>query len=132
MSPVVVDSDVVSYLFKQDTRAEAFRPLITGRLAVISFMTAAELYYWSDLHQWGTERRIRLDSHLRRFVIDPFDMALCQAWSSAMVSARRKGRPIQTADAWVAATALVHGLPLVTNNPSDFMGVDGLTVLTAP
>jgi predicted nucleic acid-binding protein len=33
-------------------------------------------------------------------------------------------------DAWVAATALAYGLPLVTNNPSDYTGVAGLTVIS--
>jgi predicted nucleic acid-binding protein len=48
-----------------------------------------------------------------------------------MDGARRQGRPIQTADAWIAATALHLGVPLVTHNPADYAGVSGLTVLTA-
>jgi predicted nucleic acid-binding protein len=35
------------------------------------------------------------------------------------------------ADAWIAATALALGVPLVTNNPSDYGGVDRLTILSA-
>ncbi len=38
--------------------------------------------------------------------------------------------PIQTGDAWMAATALVLAVPLVTHNPSDYEGVDGLTVIS--
>lgn len=30
--------------------------------------------------------------------------------------ARRRGRPIQIADAWIAATVLALGVPPVTNN----------------
>jgi tRNA(fMet)-specific endonuclease VapC len=43
MNAAVVDTDVVSMLFKGDTRAFAFLPHITGRLLGISFMTLAEL-----------------------------------------------------------------------------------------
>jgi predicted nucleic acid-binding protein len=47
-----------------------------------------------------------------------------------MIGATRKGRPIQVADAWIAATALLYGIPLVTHNPADFAGVDGLRLIT--
>ena len=42
------------------------------------------------------------------------------------------GRPIQTADAWIAATALAHGLPLVTHNGADYAGVAGLKLISEP
>jgi tRNA(fMet)-specific endonuclease VapC len=41
---VIVDTDVVSYLFKGDTRAEAYRQHLRGKTLAISFMTVAELY----------------------------------------------------------------------------------------
>jgi predicted nucleic acid-binding protein len=47
-----------------------------------------------------------------------------------MDSARRNGRPIATADAWVAATALHLGVALITHNKNHFIGVDGLTVIS--
>lgn len=39
----LVDTDVVSYLFRRDSRAEAYRKHLNGELFVISFMTVAEL-----------------------------------------------------------------------------------------
>jgi predicted nucleic acid-binding protein len=42
-----------------------------------------------------------------------------------------KGRPIQTADAWIAASALYYQVPLITNNRADYSAVDGLVVLSA-
>jgi predicted nucleic acid-binding protein len=47
-----------------------------------------------------------------------------------MESARHNGRPISAADAWIAATALHLGAPLVTHNRSHFIGVDGLNVIS--
>ena len=43
MKAAIVDTDVVSMLFKGDTRAPAYRVHVTGRLLGISFMTLAEL-----------------------------------------------------------------------------------------
>jgi hypothetical protein len=36
----------------------------------------------------------------------------------------------QRADAWIAATALFHDIPLITHNRDDYLGIDGLTVLS--
>lgn len=44
--------------------------------------------------------------------------------------ARGAARPILTGDAWVAATAITYGVPLVTNNPGDYAGVGGLTMIS--
>ncbi len=38
----------------------------------------------------------------------------------------RRGSPIRTPDALVAATAIEHGLELVTRNRRDFKGIPGL------
>lgn len=46
----------------------------------------------------------------------------------AMVRAQRQlaGRPMDTADAQIAAIALVANLKLVTRNTKDFVGIEGL------
>ncbi len=41
-----------------------------------------------------------------------------------------KGHLIGTNDMWIAATALSHGMKLVTNNQDEFECVPGLTVIT--
>ena len=56
MNAALVDTDVVSMLFKGDTRALAYRPHIAGRLLGISFMTLAELERWSLERSWGQNR----------------------------------------------------------------------------
>jgi len=129
-SVVVVDTDVVSFQFKRDTRAVLYDPHLAGRVLVLSFMTIAELDGWSLHQRWGAARRARLDAHLRRFVTYPYDRNLCRVWAEATQEARQAGRPIQCADAWIAATALALDVPLVTHNPSDYAGVSSLTIIT--
>lgn len=127
---VVVDTDVVSYLFKGDTRADLYRPHVYERLAVIAAQTRAELELWMLERNWGVRRQAELREYLHRFVFAAVDEAICRAWAEATDSARRKGLPILAADAWVAATALSYDVPLVTHNSGDFAGVDNLTVIS--
>jgi predicted nucleic acid-binding protein len=128
---VVVDTDVVSYGFKGDTRAELYDAHLLDRRLLISFMTLAELESWAEAREWGARRRSELDEHLReRYAVAHSDAELCKWWVTVRKSARRSVCPIEVADAWIAATAMLYGIPLVTHNPDDFAGVDGLTVVT--
>jgi len=43
MNAAIVDTDVVSMLFKGDSRAQRYRGHIAGRLLGISFMSLAQL-----------------------------------------------------------------------------------------
>ena len=131
MNAAVVDTDVVSMLFKGDTRALAYRSHITGRLLGISFMTLAELERWSLERDWGWRRKQELAQHLTRYVVLPVNRELCGKWAEVSFTAKRKGRPIQTADAWIAASALYYEVPLITNNRGDYSAVDGLVLLSA-
>ena len=127
---IVVDTDVVSFIFKGDTRGVWYEPHLVGKVAIISFMTRAELNQWALLSHWGRARRERLAQYLRRFVVIHSDDHLCLQWAEVKAQARRNGTPIETADAWIAATALLHGIPLVTHNRSDYAGVEGLQIIS--
>lgn len=123
---VVVDTDVLSYAFKGDSRFEPFRSDLEGAILVVSFMTVAELERWALQREWGAERRQRLETFLGRLTLALVDRRLCRMWALISDRARRAGRPIPPGDAWIAATALSLGLPLLTNNRADFSGVEGL------
>jgi tRNA(fMet)-specific endonuclease VapC len=63
-------------------------------------------------------------------VIHPVDERLCGYWATVMAEARSQGRKLETADAWIAATALAVHAPLATHNVKDFAGVTGLQLLS--
>ncbi len=72
-------------------------------------------------------RRNRLDEWLRnelpvRFEgrILTIDSVIAAAWGDVMAEHEGRGRPISTMDAFIAATARVHRLTLVTRNAADF------------
>jgi len=127
---VVVDTDVVSFIYKHDTRAEAYGPHLDGKLLLVSFMVIAELDRWALERNWGERRRHDLDNFMQRFTMIEVSRDLCRKWADATHGARLAGRPIETADAWMAATALLYKVPLVTHNNRHYAGVGGLQVIT--
>ena len=130
MTPVVVDTDVVSFLFKNDSRAQLYLPHLLNRQWMISFMTEAELEQWALLSNWSEPRRKWLRLFLARFIIVPSSRDLVVKWAEVMVAARRAGRRLETADAWVSATALLYDAPLITHNRRDYLGVPGLNLIS--
>jgi predicted nucleic acid-binding protein len=130
MTPAVIDTDVVSYLFKCDPRAERYLRHLKNRELLISFMTEAEIEQWPRLAGWGPKRIQLLRDYMRQFGVVYSSRELCVHWVDATVSARQAGRPIEVADAWIAATALLYGCPLVTHNRADYAGVCGLELIT--
>jgi tRNA(fMet)-specific endonuclease VapC len=132
MTPIVLDTDVISFLFKGDSRAQDYLPQLENRQWLISFMTDAELEQWVPLANWGGKRIEWLHLYLSRCVIVPSSHELVLRWAQVTVGARRNGRRIETADAWIAATALLYDAPLLTHNKSDYLGVPGLRFSDAP
>ncbi|HEU4714696.1 MAG TPA: PIN domain-containing protein [Pyrinomonadaceae bacterium] len=130
MAVRVIDTDVWSYLYKSSFEAKLYEPHLFGNILVISFQTQAELLRGAIAANWGSKRREHLDARMQRFVVEPSSYRLALFWAEAMDSAKRNGRPIAAADAWIAATALHLGVPLISHNRNHFIGVDGLTVIS--
>jgi tRNA(fMet)-specific endonuclease VapC len=130
MTALIVDTDVVSFLLKDDTRAQLYRPHLQDKTLALSFMTVAELYQWAYVRNWGVRKLTRLEEQLHRYVIVPFDNELCKQWANISVQRQRMGRPISVQDAWIAATALRHSCPLVTHNRDDFSDITDLEVIS--
>jgi tRNA(fMet)-specific endonuclease VapC len=127
MNDCVVDTNVVSYLLKGDSRAALYAKHVTGRRLCISFMTVAELYAWAILKKWGAKRIADLRSNLVQYVVLPYDDAM--AWQWATVTAL-PGHPIAAGDAWIAAAALRFAVPLITHNRKHFEHIPGLAVMS--
>jgi tRNA(fMet)-specific endonuclease VapC len=126
----LLDTDVVSYGFRGDTRADLYRDYLTGTELAVSFMTVAELRRWALVRGWGMSRREQLERYLHRFDIYYANDALCMAWATIVAAGERQGRLITPSDAWIAAPAWLAGLPLVTHNRRHFAGVAGLEVIS--
>lgn len=130
MSILLLDTNIVSFLLKGDTRAQSYASLLEGNQLAISFMTVAELFEWAAVRGWGETRRARLEQPLRTFLIIPADLELCRQWGTLRATQQTLGKTIASQDAWIAATALRHQLTIITHNPSDFNGIAGIDVRT--
>lgn len=130
MNRVLVDTSVLSYLLKFDTRADLYRKHLEGTTPGISFMTVAEVYFWAEKYGWGARRRAHVNNTLRTYVVVPCDDALCTSWAKIRRVCEQKGRRISVADAWIAACALRYDAPLVTHNRKDFEAIPDLQIIS--
>jgi len=92
----------------------------------ISVVTITELRYGIERLATG-RRRDRLDGWLRKDLrarfegrILPVDLEIADTCGRLVARSESLGRPIEPRDAFIAATAEVHALTLVTRNASDF------------
>lgn len=131
MRTLIVDSNVISYIYKQDTRAALYEPHLANALTFTSFMTLAELERWAIARNWGMRKHASL-LHLvqKRFAVIESNHALCRQWAQVTEEVKKSGRVIQSSDAWIAATARLYNAPLVTHNKADFAVVPGLSIIS--
>ncbi|KGM34919.1 type II toxin-antitoxin system VapC family toxin [Inquilinus limosus] len=124
----LLDTNVVSEWKKPapDAGVVAWLANVDEDRTFLSVITLAELRYGIDRLPNG-KRRSLLDHWLThdlptRFEsrILPVDPAVADAWGIIIARRATMGRPIGAMDAFMAATAQVHGLTLVTRNVSDF------------
>jgi hypothetical protein len=57
MTPVVIDTDAVSFLFKGDSRSQLYLPHLQERQWLVSFMTAAELEQWAFVVELESDKK---------------------------------------------------------------------------
>jgi len=126
---VLLDTDVVSFLFKRDTRVADRLQLLEGETPCISFTTLAELYQWAYVRRWGESRVVQLEAWLSRFAVLPCDAQVCRQWAMVRVERQRQGRPISVQDAWIAACALRYHCALLTHNVADYVAIPGLNLV---
>lgn len=95
-------------------------------------MVVGELYrgaFSSDraaVHLENIERRV-----LPTVTVLPFDVAVARVYGELEAQLRKSGSPLADADLQIAATAIHHGLELVTGNLRHFARIAGLTVCRA-
>lgn len=74
---IIIDTDVTSFLLKEDSRAELYKPHLLGLPKLISFMTLAELRRWEIQSNWGLKRTEKARKFLNEFGIIYSDVRLC-------------------------------------------------------
>lgn len=131
MDLLLLDTDVFSYLVRaDDQRGHPYRRHLVGKAITISFITVGEVLFGAVRRDWGARRIEGLKRRLVDSIILPFDFEVCVAYASLKTQLRAQGRILSDNDLWIAASAVRHSLPLVSNNRKHFEHVPGLVLIS--
>lgn len=123
----ILDTSTVILLSHLDPAALPAHPMISA-------ITLAELSV-GPLVAADAAEQARRQAQLQEAEADfdpiPFDADAARAFGPVAASLRRAGKKTsaRSYDAMIAATAIANGLPVYTNNPGDFEGIEGLRVV---
>jgi tRNA(fMet)-specific endonuclease VapC len=119
---IIADTNIVSYVMKGSDLGRRYSLHLANKIVGISFVTVAEMYYGAERASWGEPRRQKLEEHLRNFVVLPYSNEIAKVYAEITVERERGGRTLSWPDAWIAATAIWHDIPLITHD-GDFDGI---------
>ena len=123
----MLDTDTCVYAM---TRARGFRPRMRLGDCGISVVVLGELEWGVRRSTKVQENRSALQHWLAAVEVADMDHEVARKYGQLRADLDSIGRPIGPNDLWVAAHALAHDLPLVTNNLSEFERVPGLSTET--
>ncbi|WP_419803404.1 type II toxin-antitoxin system VapC family toxin [Mucilaginibacter sp.] len=123
---VLVDTSILIDLFrKTDKVNSALVSLVRqGYTYYISVVTEYEIYTGATLGQvdfW--------DNFLQKTEVLPFDRSIAKVAVDLNKALKRKRKLIDTADLFIAATALANNLPFATLNKKHFDRIDELNIV---
>lgn len=123
-----LDANVVSVAFRDGSSGPALGILAHTRSALaIPDVVRGEILFGAL--KGGNPRQIgEIRAFLGLFPTLPFDHRCVEVYAQARAELERRGQRIGALDLLIAATALAHGLILVTHNTSEFTRVPGLRV----
>ncbi len=129
--PFLFDTDAISEVFKRRPA-----PLYLRWLAAIprseqftSAVVIGELYKGAfrspdrERHLQNIDTRV-----LPTLTVLPYDVAVSRVFGEIQAGLAREGRGLADADLQIAATAIHHGLELVTGNVRHFRRISGIRI----
>lgn len=118
---MILDSNIVIYAFQPQYRASSLDNfLLHGEFSVSDVTRLEVMGYWRNSDAEFKQFELFFNAtHILSISSDIIDYA---------IQLRRK-RSMGLADAMIAATALIHQLPLVTHNTRDFQWITELELI---
>ncbi|MDP4198410.1 MAG: type II toxin-antitoxin system VapC family toxin [Bacteroidota bacterium] len=95
---------------------------------LVPMTVVGELFFGVHKSARVTENRRRLLTFLDLVSLVSSDLEVAEMYGQIKATLRSKGKPIPENDMWIAATAIRHRLPLVTND-KHFGEVERLAVI---
>jgi predicted nucleic acid-binding protein len=131
----LLDTNVVSELFKPQPNPNviAFYDSLAPDAIFLSVMTIGEISKGIERLEEGSKRRellewrntIERDYAIR---ILPIDSEVAQIWGEITAQAKKLHVDLPVVDGLIAATALRHGMHVITRNTKDFEITKALTI----
>lgn len=120
-------ADTSLFIALEQERPHASRP--PERVSV-SVVTIGELRLGVLAAEDGPTRARRLETLSFAEALDPLpvDSQVAHAWATLRLALRDAGKRMPINDSWIAATAIVNGIP-VASQDGDYDGVPGLEVI---
>jgi tRNA(fMet)-specific endonuclease VapC len=113
-----------------DTRGEIYRRRVQKKNLCVCFVTVGELLFGAYKGNWSETKIDKMKARLRSVVIVPYDYLVCQTYANLKVDLRQQSLSVADNDLWIAACAVRHSIPLVTNNRKHFDKIPGLIVIS--
>lgn len=125
---ILIDTNVYSLAMRGNPEIVAvLRTVSSIRLSVVSIGELLSGFRGGRKEKMN-RRRLAEFLDTPRVKVHPIDEDTAEFYSVILNQLRKAGRPIPTNDLWIAATALQHGLPLLTKD-KHFSKVEGLLLV---
>ena len=122
---MVADTSVIiDHLRSKDKLNSRFYQILDEPQLSISAITSYELY----LGATSKEKETDIQALVKPIIILPVTDEIAIAAAKIYLQLRRKNKLIEFRDIFIAATCIVHELPIVTLNKKHFQRIDGLII----
>jgi len=128
---LLVDTNVFIRLERSGSPPTLLNTLYSESLS-LSAVTATELLFGLYQAESATRRQSRqafIDTALATFPVLAVDLEVARVHAQIWAQLSLSGQLIPVRDLFIAATAVAHGLTLLTQDTRDFARVNGLDVL---
>jgi predicted nucleic acid-binding protein len=132
---VLIDTNVLSELRRPDADERVKRHLAAAPhdSLFVSVVSVGEIVYGFSRLAAGPKKRslmtwlANLEEEFRDAIV-PIDLETCRIWGELTASRQAAGHSIETRDGLLAATAVRHGMHLMTRNTKDFANTGVLLI----
>jgi tRNA(fMet)-specific endonuclease VapC len=124
----LIDTDICSTHLKSGGNLSSRFIQYSGRLH-LSVITLGELYTWALRKNAPTKHLESIMAYLSDVSILDVNHEIAQTFGTIRAQLFDQGIVVPGMDIMIAATALVHGLTLVTHNTKHFENISGLKIV---
>lgn len=128
MKKFLLDTNIIIYALNGDPRTTAMLARFAEAKLHISIISWIETITGSFRHGKAIDE---ISWQLEYFYRLSLNNPVARTGAMIMQEKLKRGRKKQFQDSLIAATALVHNMPLITNNPRDFRGIKDLKIISS-